>query len=586
MTRQYVYLIWAVIAAAISTILSLYAWRQRGKPGVVAFAGLMMTVALWALISGSRTISGTLAAAGFWFKATFFCVAVVPVTYLIFVIQYTGREKWLDRWRVGALFIIPIITQVMVWTNDLHHLFYQRMNAVTWSESLPGPWFWVHLVSSYGALIGGIVLILLTIFRAHELYRRQALVLFIGTLPSLLVNTIGTFGLIRVDQLATPLSFTFAGMVFAWDLFRYRLFDIVPVARETLIDSMSDGMLVLDAHDRIVDLNPAMQTILGAQAKRVIGLPVEAVLGDSVEQVERFRDALTAQAEVSVPQGDEMRYYDLRISPLASRRGRMSGRLVVLRDVTERKRVEQALQRSNRELAERNEELDAFAHSVAHDLKNPLATLVGYGSLLREQQAQIDPTFLSMGLEVIERNGHKMCAIIDELLLLASVRQAGEIAVEPLDMSAIVADLRIRLAGLIREHQAEIVTLDEWPVALGRSQWVEEVWANYVSNAIKYGGRPPRVEMGATEQADGTVRFWVRDNGDGLTAEAQSHLFTPFTRLAQVQVEGHGLGLSIVRRIVEKMHGQVGVESQAVPGAGCVFSFTLPAAPAPATDEG
>jgi two-component system, sensor histidine kinase and response regulator len=132
------------------------------------------------------------------------------------------------------------------------------------------------------------------------------------------------------------------------------------------------------------------------------------------------------------------------------------------------------------------------------------------------------------------------------------------------------------LTGMIAEHQAEVVVTDDWPVALGRGQWVEEVWVNYVSNALKYGGRPPRVELGAAEQEDGTVRFWVRDNGPGLTLEEKTQLFVPFTRLDQARAKGHGLGLSIVRRIVEKMGGQVGVESAI--GQGSVFFFTLPSA--------
>ncbi|MBN1979235.1 MAG: PAS domain S-box protein [Anaerolineae bacterium] len=573
---QYVYGALVLIAAVVSAALAFYAWRRRGKPGVVAFAGLMLAVALWALVGGLRSLSDSPSATRFWFNAMFLSASIVPVAYLVFVIQYTGRERWLGRWKLIAMFIITIITQIMVWTNDAHKLFYRELAAINWAESNPGPWFWVHLVYGYGLLAWGVLLILLTIMRSHALYRRQAVVLLVGTFPPLVVNVLGTFGWMKTDPSAMPLSFTFTGMVFAWDLFRYRLFDVVPVARDTLIDSMSDGMLVLDAHDRIVDLNPAMEMILGLQAGQAVGRPREAVLQNLPEQVGRFLDASTARAEITTTQDGVLRHYDLRVSPLSSRRGQLTGHLIVMHDVTERKRTEEALQLSNLELRERNEELDAFAHTVAHDLKNPLSTLVGYSTLLREQREEITEEFLCFGLEVIERNGIKMSAIIDELLLLASVRQAEDVALEPVDMSAIVADVQVRLAGLIQEHQAEIVAPERWPTALGRSQWIEEVWINYVSNAIKYGGRPPQVELGGTEQADGAVRFWVRDNGDGLAVEAQSRLFTPFTRLSQVQVEGHGLGLSIVRRIVEKMHGQVGVESQGVPGKGCVFSFTLP----------
>jgi signal transduction histidine kinase len=98
-----------------------------------------------------------------------------------------------------------------------------------------------------------------------------------------------------------------------------------------------------------------------------------------------------------------------------------------------------------------------------------------------------------------------------------------------------------------------------------------------MSNAIKYGGRPPRIELGATATGD-QVRFWVQDNGAGVPSEAQERLFAPFTRLSKVRVKGHGLGLSIVRRIVEKLGGQVSIESEGLPGAGSIFAFTLPAA--------
>jgi two-component system sensor histidine kinase/response regulator len=130
---------------------------------------------------------------------------------------------------------------------------------------------------------------------------------------------------------------------------------------------------------------------------------------------------------------------------------------------------------------------------------------------------------------------------------------------------------------MVEEYQAKLVMPNSWPAALGYGPWVEEIWVNYISNAIKYGGQPPRVELGATRQIDGMIRFWVRDNGPGLTLDQQNKLFTPFTQLGQVQTEGYGLGLSIVQRIVGKLGGQVGVESAAVPGRGSVFSFTLPA---------
>ena len=228
-------------------------------------------------------------------------------------------------------------------------------------------------------------------------------------------------------------------------------------------------------------------------------------------------------------------------------------------------------------LQARNEELDAFAHTVAHDLKAPLVPLIGFADDLRQNYASLPPQQIQRSLNAIVNSGHKMNNIIDELLLLAEVRKT-DMRLEQLDMDSLVTLAQKRLADQISQQQAEIILPAGWPAAQGHGPWIEEVWVNYLSNAIKYGGRPPRIELGATRQADGMARFWVGDNGDGLTSDDQSRLFTPFTRLDQVRARGHGLGLSIVRRIIEKLGGQVGVESRGLPGQGSLFFFTLPAA--------
>ncbi|MFN8454912.1 MAG: PAS domain S-box protein [Anaerolineae bacterium] len=245
----------------------------------------------------------------------------------------------------------------------------------------------------------------------------------------------------------------------------------------------------------------------------------------------------------------------------------------IFRDVTRRKRAEEQLHQSNLELKMRNEELDAFAQTVAHDLKNPLNGIIGYAELLISYFSHFSPEKQLLYLNQIKQAGHKMTSIINELLLLAGVHKMT-VEPKPLDMAAIVAEVQQRLAYAIEEYQAVINLPKTWPVVLGYGPWVEEVWANYVSNGLKYGGQPPQLELGATPQADGFVRFWVRDNGPGLTLAEQSKLFTTFTRLEKTQATGHGLGLSIVRRIVERLGGQVGLESAV--GQGTLFYFTLP----------
>jgi two-component system sensor histidine kinase/response regulator len=256
----------------------------------------------------------------------------------------------------------------------------------------------------------------------------------------------------------------------------------------------------------------------------------------------------------------------------------------------EKQQADEALRQYAAELKARNEELDAFAHTVAHDLKNPLNNVINSADLLTRGDATMLDEERQECLQTMVRSALKMGNIIDELLLLAGVRKA-QVEIGPLDMAGIVAEAQLRLVHLIGDTRAEVILQDVsvWPVARGYGPWVEEVWVNYLSNALKYGGQPPRVELGADplsilpsvaasggEEGRGMVRFWVRDNGQGLTPEDQARLFTPFTRLDQARAKGHGLGLSIVRRIVEKLGGQVGIESAGVPGQGSTFFFTLP----------
>ena len=234
------------------------------------------------------------------------------------------------------------------------------------------------------------------------------------------------------------------------------------------------------------------------------------------------------------------------------------------------------------ELRERNQELDAFAHTVAHDLKNPLSVLICYGDLIETDCGSVTLDEIRSWAHVIVEKGHETINIVDELLLLSSLRRR-EVVTQPLAMREVIQSVLRRLRNLIEQNQAEIAVADDWPSALGYRPWVEEVWVNYLDNAVKYGGQPPRIEVGATVQPDGMVRCWVRDNGNGLVLQDQARLFMPLTRLDSARATGHGLGLSIVRRIVEKLGGYAGVESDGVPGEGCLFYFVLPNACSPSS---
>lgn len=289
-------------------------------------------------------------------------------------------------------------------------------------------------------------------------------------------------------------------------------------------------------------------------------------------------------------------------------------------EIRQRKAAQWELEQANRKLQEQVADkeqliadLNAFSHMVAHDLKSPLTNIAVAAGLVKLEMntlaAASETSQHSENLDRIQWMVSKMNRIINELLTLASVRDE-EFYAEPLDMDQLILDVERRLNHLFQEKQAGLIKPTHWPQALGHAPWVEEVWANYISNAIYYGGNPPQVEIGAEvleslvdlpvieDQGEEDIvrtpsvmiRFWIRDNGDGIPPEHQQAIFTPFTARKLISQsgqpssdpmrdQGHGLGLSIVKRIIEKLNGQVGVESSGQPGAGSLFYFTLPAAP-------
>jgi two-component system sensor histidine kinase/response regulator len=236
------------------------------------------------------------------------------------------------------------------------------------------------------------------------------------------------------------------------------------------------------------------------------------------------------------------------------------------------------LEKCQTELNKCHTELDTLAHAVTHDLKNPLTTIITLSQQLGKNSSQNRLQRLdaqsTKALQLLSEAGQLAANLVDNLHVLVSRQEAVEL--ELLEMSDIVTFvIEKRLAPMIKQYQAKIKLAEIWPSVPGYEPWLKEIWINYISNGLKYGGKPPHLELGATPHQHEMVRFWIRDNGQGLTPKEQAKLFTPQSPQHQVGIKEHGLGLPMVQQLVEKMGGQVGVES--TKGQGCLFYFTLPA---------
>ena len=325
--------------------------------------------------------------------------------------------------------------------------------------------------------------------------------------------------------------------------------------------------------------------MIGDKEENIIGEQITSLFPSQIS--EKYEKGLRNIIKTSEPMvkdsifqiRDSKLFINTRLNPILDETGKVKAVIGVSRDITERKQAEEKIQQQNLELQERNEELDDFAHTVAHDLKNPLGVIIGFSELLEDDYSEFSEKEIKDIIKQIVHNGNKMNNIINDLILFSSLRKT-EIKIDILIMGDIVAKAINSLSLMIEKNNVEITFPETFPSVLGYASWVEQVLVNYISNAIKFGGKPPRIKLTAdTGKIDnvpeGMVRFCVRDNGPGISQKNQTRIFKKFERLDQVKIEGHGLGLSIVRRIIKKLGGQVGVESEI--GKGSLFYFTLPA---------
>jgi diguanylate cyclase (GGDEF)-like protein/PAS domain S-box-containing protein len=350
-----------MITAVISAVVAFIAWQRRATPGGAPLALLMLAVTEWALVSGLEAAAVGQAAKILWSKLEYVGNNSTAVFLLIFAMRHTGRDKWLTRHNVGLLWVIPILNMVAAATNEWHGLIWTGFTPGPNGTNLliyhHGPWFWFVIASIYAYVSAATLLFVRSVLRPSILHRRQAILILIASAPPWIGSIVYLSDLSPIPGLnVIPMSFMITGLVLLGSIFRFHLFDLVPVARDTLVESMSDGLLVLDAQNRIVDVNPAAQQLLGANSS-CIGKSAEQVLAKWPDLVNLSRASEDAQTEVLLDNGGP-RYFDVRITSLQDRHGRFAGQFIDLRDITQRHLATTGLEQANARLVAQLEVID------------------------------------------------------------------------------------------------------------------------------------------------------------------------------------------------------------------------------------
>jgi PAS domain S-box-containing protein len=356
MWRYTPFIIPIILSGVLSVAIVAFAWRRRNMPGAIPLAALMFAVALWSFTYALELGSTDLPTSIFSAKLEYLGIVAAPVAWLTFGLQYTHRDRWLTSRSLALLILVPLITLFLTWTNEQHGLIWSTTSLSSDGtravlEVTHGGWFWVHTLYSYLCLLAGAALLISALLRSPHLYRRQAGAVLISAVAPWVGNALYVSDLTPWPGLdLTPFSFTITGLALAWSLLRFRLLDVVPVARDMLIERMSDGVVVLDAHNRVIDINAAVQKVLNCTASEVVGRAAEEVFARWYDLFMRYRDMTEVAEEIAIGEGADRQIMDVRLSALYDRRGQLTGRLIVWRDMTARAELEQALRESEEKL--------------------------------------------------------------------------------------------------------------------------------------------------------------------------------------------------------------------------------------------
>ncbi|GAB4110662.1 MAG: histidine kinase N-terminal 7TM domain-containing protein [Roseiflexaceae bacterium] len=562
------------------------ALRHRQVPAASALAVLMAALTIWSFGSGIENASQDAASKLLWTKIQYIGIVTVPHAWLAFVLHFTRGQRLRNR-SILLFMVEPVTVLVLLWTTEIHKLFYTSIELVDDSvlgsmlQVRYGPAFWFHASYSYLLLLIGFILLLYGFIRAPYSQRRQlAAVLFAALIPWF-GNIIYLSGLSRLDL--TPFTFTITGIVCAWSLFRLQLFDLVPVAREQVIESMRDAVLVLNTKNRIVDVNPAMLALLELPRIQVIGQHVSAIFGTQQELLSRYGDAAEVDEEIDITRVDGRRqWFRMRLTTLTDSADQPSGRVLVLHDITAQKRSEIELRSAMQAAEVASKAKSAFLANMSHELRTPLNAIIGYGELLQRECQDRGETVFKDDLDRIVQSGQHLLHMIEDVLDLTML-EAGTL---PLRYTTV--NLQQILPALIDQLQPQFATQHNQVVLqidprLGEmctdQRQLQRVLTTLLGNATKFT-QSGTIHFHADSLESTDVRITIRDTGIGFDASQIDTLFAPFGQADGSSTRRHGgmgIGLSMAKQLTHALGGMINATS--TPGQGSTFTITLPICP-------
>jgi diguanylate cyclase (GGDEF)-like protein len=371
--QAYLYASLLVVSAIVASVIAIVAWERRNAPGAVPLMILALAMVFWAGTYALHWLSPNQPQPFFWLDATYLGVVIAPTALFVLTLQITNRGNWLKRWLIVALLIEPLLTLILLWTDSWHGWFFggQRLPGST-TIYRGGFWFYINIFYSYGLILISMVFLVIQYLQSTILARSQTSVILLGAFLPAGINLISLLGFQPLPELdLTPIVFVISSSIFAYGLFHHQLLLIVPVARAVLIESMRDGVLVLDQQNRVIDYNPAACALLNINRRISYGAPIWELLPQWADIDAKESNKLLIPAA-----NGAQRSVNCHITALLDNKKRQIGRLIVLRDLTELEQAYIALQELNERLQIQLEENKTLQEQLREQaLRDPLTDL-------------------------------------------------------------------------------------------------------------------------------------------------------------------------------------------------------------------
>ena len=546
------YAVLLLVTAVVLVALAAYAVERRDRTGAAPLAFFLLGEAIWCLCAFASIVTRGTPWAPFWTRAWFVGVVMTVAGLFVFALEYTGRDRYLDRRIYALLAVEPVLFLGTIALGPdalVHDAVGRTAETMTGWVIAPGIAFWVHSAYSYVLLVITTALLVTFSLTTDTLRRRQAIALVASIMIPWLGNVMYLFTDIGFDP--TPVAFSTAGVAITWAVFRGGLLDISPVAHREVVESLNSAVFVEDVDGRIADINDAAATLLDSDD--IVGTPVESALDRWPELREKYETTDWHRADtVEIELEQQGRYFQVQGSQLTDDRGDPVGRVFQIHEITDQKRRQLELERRNRQL-------DEFAGVVSHDLRNPLSVASGSVALARESG---DMEHLSR----VERAHERMRGLIDQVLALSRDEEDLEMARHSLGDVARAAWAHVDTA------EATLDVETDRQIRCNRDQLLQ-LFENAFRNSVEHGDPDCRVTvhtihegLGPTLATDG---FLIADDGPGIPKADREAVFDHGVTTSD---DGTGMGLAIIDKIVRSHGWSVRATESPTGGLGLVVS--------------